>query len=104
MKDAIGIDEKNPGVFVKSFPQLVDIVFIEGVNVKPHDANDFIVVICSRSHDGCPLGGKQAGDEIFEKGPERIYSVWSAGGHFGRFCRMAITREFPCQASPHTQS
>src|ERR1700730_5719444 len=50
MKDAVGVDVEDPGVFVKSLLQLADIIVIECIDVELHNSNDLVVVICSRSH------------------------------------------------------
>jgi hypothetical protein len=50
MKDAVSVDVEDPGIFVKSFLELADIIVIEAVYVEPHNPKDFVLVICSRGH------------------------------------------------------
>jgi hypothetical protein len=50
MKAAAGIDEEDPGVFVKRLRELGDIVVIETIDIELHNADDLVVVISSRGH------------------------------------------------------
>ena len=55
MKSAVGVDVEDPGVFVKSFLELTDIIIIESIDVEPHNSDDLVVAICSRGHSGLLL-------------------------------------------------
>ena len=50
VKIATAVDKENPGVFVKGFPELADIIVVKCINVEPHNSNDRVLVICSRGH------------------------------------------------------
>jgi hypothetical protein len=50
MKDAVGVDVKDPGGFVKSLLQLANIIVIECIDVELHNSHYLVVVICSRCY------------------------------------------------------
>src|SRR5271163_3805636 len=50
MKDSVRLDIEDPRVLVKRLLELADIIVVETVDVELHDANDLVVVVCSRSH------------------------------------------------------
>jgi hypothetical protein len=52
VKSAGGVDVEDPGVFVKSLFELVDVIVIESINVETHHSKDRVVVICSGGQGG----------------------------------------------------
>ena len=50
VKIATGVDIEDPGVFVKGFPELANVIVVKCINVEPHNSNDRVVFICPRGH------------------------------------------------------
>jgi hypothetical protein len=50
MERAVSVDVEDPGVLVKGFLELANIIVIEAVDVELNNPKDFLVVICPRSH------------------------------------------------------
>jgi hypothetical protein len=51
---AVRVDVENPRVLIESLSKFSGPVMVEAINVKLNNANDLVVVVCSRGH-GLPL-------------------------------------------------
>jgi len=50
MQTAVGVDIEDPGIFVKGFCELADVILIECIDIEAHNSNDRVIVIRSRGH------------------------------------------------------
>ena len=55
MKDAVGVNVENPGIFIESLSEFADIVVVECINIELHNSYDLVVVIGPCSHGDLPL-------------------------------------------------